>query len=96
MRQAFIHGWFTLIDCVKFQPESRIIVMMKYTVEFYGNSLTQTNQIKQTKQKFIRLYYLDCWIEIIQCDEENKSSTKCIVVQIIQFDELLFCLICLG
>ena len=62
------------------------------TVEFYGNSLTQTNQTKQTKEKFIRLYYLDCWIDIIQCDEQNKSSTKCIVVQIIQFDELLFCL----
>ena len=56
------------------------------SIEFY----------KQTEQKFIRLYYLDCWIEIIQYGEQNKSSTKCIVVQIIQFYELLFCLICLG
>ena len=45
------------------------------TVEFLGNSLTQTNQINQTKQKFIRLYYLDCWIRKIQSDEQNKSST---------------------
>ena len=41
---------------------------------------------------FIRLYYLDCWIQIIQSDEQNKSSTKCIIVQITQFDELLFVL----
>ena len=64
--------------------------------EFLGNSLTQTNQTKQTKQLFNRLYYLDCWIHILQFDEQMKRSTKCILVQIIQFDELLFCLICLG
>ena len=40
--------------------------------EFLGNSLTQ-------KQKFIRLYYLDCWIQIIQSDEQKKSSTKCYI-----------------
>ena len=72
------------------------MVKSRKTIEFYGNSLTQTNQTKQTKQKFIRLYYLDCWIKIIQCDEQNKTSTKCIVVQIIQLDELSFCLFCLG
>ena len=64
-------------------------------VEFLGKSLTQTNK---TKQMFIRLYYLDCWTQIIQSDKQNKCSTKCIIVQIVQFDELLFCsfrLICL-
>ena len=38
--------------------------------EFLGNSLTQT------KQKFIRLYYLDCWIQIVQFDEQNKMFNK--------------------
>ena len=38
--------------------------------EFLGNSLTQT------KQKFIRLYYLDCWIQIVQFDEQNKMLNK--------------------
>ena len=65
-------------------------------VEFLGNSLTQINQTNETKQMFIRLYHLECWIQIIQSDEQNKSLTKCFIVQIIQFDELLFCLICLG
>ena len=35
-------------------------------LEFLRNSLTQTNQTKQTKQMFIRLYYLDYWIQIMQ------------------------------
>ena len=73
--------------------ETSSVHIKAFIIEYYGKSLTQTNQ---TKQKFISLYYLDCWIERIQCDEQKKSSTKCIVVQMIQFDELLFCLICLG
>ena len=52
---------------------------MNGLLEFHGNSRTQTNQ---TKLKFIRLYYLGCWIQIIQCDEQSKSSTKFIVLQI--------------
>ena len=42
------------------------------TIEFLGNSLTQTNKTKQTKQKFIRLYYLDCWIHVVPFDEQKK------------------------
>ena len=38
-------------------------------IEFLGNSLTQTKPTKQTKQMFIRLYYLEYWIQIIQSDE---------------------------
>ena len=39
-------------------------------IAFLGNSLlTQTNQ---TKQKFNKLYYLDCWIQVVQFDEQNK------------------------
>ena len=68
-----------------------LIVIGRRTDNCALHSLTQINQTKQIKQKLIRLYYLDCWIQIIQCDEHNKSSTKCTVVQIIQFDELLFC-----
>ena len=44
------------------------------SLEFLGNLLTQTNQ---TKEKFIRLYYLDRWIQKVQFDEQNKSLTKC-------------------
>ena len=41
---------------------------VSYLFEFLGNSLTQTNQT--------RLYLLDCWIQIVQFDEQNKNLTK--------------------
>ena len=66
-----------------------------YLIEFLGNSLIQTNQTKRTKQIFFRLSCFDCWIQIIQFDEQNKNSTKCIAIQVVRFDELLFCLFCL-
>ena len=50
-----------------------------------GNSLTQTNQ---TKQKFIRWYYLGCLIRKVQFEEQNKSSTKHTMFKYV-------CLICL-
>ena len=39
------------------------------SLEFLGNSLTQTNQTKQTKQKFIKLYYVDhnTFVELLFC-----------------------------
>ena len=61
------------------------------TFEFLGNLIIQTNK---TKQKLIRLYSLDCWIQIVQFDEQNKCLTKC--TSIVQFNEFvcLFWLIC--
>ena len=58
------------------------------SIEFFlGNSSTQTNK---TKQKFIKLYYLDSWMQIVQFDEQKFS--KMYYIQMIQFDELLFSL----
>ena len=44
--------------------------------EFLVNSLTQTNQ---KIQKFIRLYYLNCWIQMVQFNEQNNSLTNCTI-----------------
>ena len=58
------------------------------TIEFLRNLLIQTIQ---TKQKSIRLDYLDHWIQVVQFDEQKFN--KMYYVQVAQFDELLFCLI---
>ena len=51
-------------------PTAKLQMIGYALLEFLGNSLTQTNQ------KFIRLYYLGYWSQIVQFDEQNKSSTK--------------------
>ena len=60
---------------------------------FLGNSLIQTNQ---TKQKFNKLYYLDhdifCWTFVLFIKLYYLDST----IQVVQSNELLLCLICLG
>ena len=53
------------------------------SVQYATRGASGFSRLKQTKQKFIRLYYLDCWIQIIQSDEKIKNSTKCFIVQIL-------------
>ena len=48
--------------------------------------LTQTNQIKQ---EFLRL---DCWIQKVQFDEQNKSLTKCTMSK--YYNLMNFCFAC--
>ena len=72
----------------KNEKQQQIYSFTRQIVEFSGNSLTQT------KQELITLYYLDCWNQIVQFDEQNKSLTKCTsYVRTVQCGELLFCVV---
>ena len=77
--------WFVWLVCTSTIGTCRQIYNeIEIVIEYLGNSLTQT------KQKFLRFYILDCWIQIVQFDKQNKRLTKCTLIQIVQFYELLY------
>ena len=75
IEQAFLHISFLLKNKISsnLTCERHNRVQKDHTVRLYficaSGRPTQTNQ---TKQKFIRLYSLDCWIQIVQFDEKTK------------------------